>query len=279
MNDRELTFGQRLGLEPVSTVPLTNDMDSRLRNALWSDLFELLTTLDNFQYDENTGDFYNIFATIWRYFGLPVDQLPDRPEHALKELRKQFMAAAWFRAYTIVELIIRHFEGRGSETVLAEIINRTLRRENSGYRFIGLTLSPITSEDEAREVEEALGESPTSVATHLRAALEKLSDRENPDYRNSVHESVSAVESAVRQLTGDSNAMLSKALSKLKPKPHPALQQAFEKIYAYSSDEEGVRHSIKNGSSEVGEAEARFMVVACSAFVNYLRLRSGETLG
>lgn len=257
-----------------------NGMDARLRNGLWSNIFELLSALPKHQYDEHTGDFYGILSTLWsNYFGEPVDTLHWHQDEAVKSIRTRFMKAEWFQVYSIVQIVAEHFESHPElQEVVIAVFNRTMERENAGYRFIGSTVSPITDENEAAEVQEALEESSTSVATHLQAALEKLSDRENPDYRNSVHESVGAVESAVRQMTGDQSAILSKALNWLKPKPHPALQQAFEKIYAYSSDEEGVRHSIKDGSSEVGEAEARFMLIACSAFVNYLRLRSGEVL-
>lgn len=42
-----------------------------------------------------------------------------------------------------------------------------------------------------------------------------------------------------------------------------------EKLYGYTSDEDGVRHPILDEVS-VDEADARFMIVTCSAFVNFL---------
>lgn len=47
---------------------------------------------------------------------------------------------------------------------------------------------------------------------HLTKALSLLSDRNKPDYRNSIKESISAVEATCKSLTGIST--LDKALSK-----------------------------------------------------------------
>jgi hypothetical protein len=55
-----------------------------------------------------------------------------------------------------------------------------------------------------------------------------------------------AVESAARKLTGKPNATLADALSFMsKTSPiHPALKDAMRKLYAYSSDEDGIRHAL-----------------------------------
>ena len=50
------------------------------------------------------------------------------------------------------------------------------------------------------------------VSKHLKRALELYTDREAPDYRNSIKESISAVESMVRTITSEPKASLSKAL-------------------------------------------------------------------
>jgi hypothetical protein len=133
------------------------------------------------------------------------------------------------------------------------------------------------SEVEADSVATALSSQENAVQTHFTAALKKLSDRHNPDYRNSIKESISAVESACKKLTGGQSGDLNRALQKLdKQKPfHPAFKQSLEKLYAWTNDESGIRHSIKDAPT-VTKADAQFMLVACSAFVNYLFAREGE---
>lgn len=86
-----------------------------------------------------------------------------------------------------------------------------------------------------------------------------------------IKESISAVEAAALALAGEmKNIKLSSALKKL-PDLHGALRNAFISLYGYTSDEPGIRHSLETEQANVGEAEARFMIIACSAFVNYLR--------
>ena len=78
---------------------------------------------------------------------------------------------------------------------------------------------------------------------------------------------------------GDENSELNKALKKLKEKGlniHPALEQAWNKLYAYTCDEGGVRHSEKAFESNVTFEEAKYMLVSCCAFVNYLIAEYGK---
>ena len=44
----------------------------------------------------------------------------------------------------------------------------------------------------------------------------------------------------------------------------------FVQLYGYTSDEDGIRHAILNDDAVVGLDEAKFFLVACSAFVNFL---------
>ena len=50
---------------------------------------------------------------------------------------------------------------------------------------------------------------------------------------------------------------------------HGALKAAFVKLYGYTSDADGIRHAILD-EPNVDFDEAKYMVVVCSAFVNYL---------
>ena len=56
---------------------------------------------------------------------------------------------------------------------------------------------------------------------------------------------------------------------------HPALLDSFNKLYAYTSDAEGIRHSLMEESTLCFE-DAKFMLVSCCAFVNYLRLKASQ---
>lgn len=68
---------------------------------------------------------------------------------------------------------------------------------------------------------------------------------------------------------------VSTALKKLAGKGvlmNPSAQAALNKLYGYTSDADGIRHA-EIDSSTVDFEDAKFMLVACSAFVNLLIAR------
>lgn len=159
--------------------------------------------------------------------------------------------------------------------------NSILEREQSAYRFVGERITEITSKEEIAEIEEGLESSSSlqPVANHLGRALELLTDRKSPDYRNSIKESVSAVEAICNLVQGSSSATLGQALKELDKggavDMHPALKGAFDKLYGYTSDADGIRHALLLESNLQFE-DAKFMLVSCSAFVNYLKVKSAK---
>ena len=56
---------------------------------------------------------------------------------------------------------------------------------------------------------------------------------------------------------------------------HPALKTAFNKLYGYTNDEQGIRHSLLEKDT-VDFEDAKFMLVSCSAFINYLTIKSSK---
>jgi len=55
-------------------------------------------------------------------------------------------------------------------------------------------------------------------------------------------------------------------------KLHPALKEAFIKLYGYTCDEPGIRHALLDReTARVGIDEAVFMFGACASFASYLR--------
>ena len=106
-----------------------------------------------------------------------------------------------------------------------------------------------------------------------------MNDKEHPDYRNSIKESISAVEAAAKNITQNNKATLDDALIIIEKdgKLHGALKKSFSALYGYTSDANGIRHSLLEESS-LKKSDARFMLISCSAFVNYLLELSGSKL-
>jgi hypothetical protein len=49
------------------------------------------------------------------------------------------------------------------------------------------------------------------------------------------------------------------------------MKQGFNSLYGYTSDEQGIRHPmLDDGTANVDETDAIFMIGACAAFISYL---------
>lgn len=152
-------------------------------------------------------------------------------------------------------------------------INDLFEQEFVGYRMIDKEITPISGKIEVDVINEALSNPFDGPRPHIRKALALLSDREKPDYKNSIKESISAVESICQIIVNDSKVTLGQAIDKLRENGieiHPAFEEAIKKLYGYTSDKGGIRHAEGIGESEVSFAETKYMLVTCCAFVNYL---------
>jgi len=169
-----------------------------------------------------------------------------------------------------VEFCVTYYK---DELELVALLNSMLERELAGYRIIDGKVAPISSTEEVETVQEAIGDNTfPGASAHLKSALDLLSRKTNPDYRNSIKESISAVESVSCKITGSTSATLGAALKELARKHslHGALKDGFLKLYGYTSDSDGIRHAMLD-ESQLTQADAIYFLVSCSAFVNYLK--------
>ena len=188
-----------------------------------------------------------------------------------KPLLEWYLKASWDEVYDVLEFLL----GETGDERHVKDANTMLSREGSAYRFVAGAIAPITSKEELSEVEAAtrLPDPFDGASQHIGQAVALLGNRENPDPRNAMKESISAVEAAVVVAAGTPKASFEKDLQKLGL--HSQHAKAWSNMYNWMSDEDGVRHAMK-GPPQVGIAVARYVVVACSAFVNYLVSRKSE---
>lgn len=266
-----MRFSQRYGYKPIKDALQIDGMDSDLRNSLWN-LLELhyLPTLWNAQRNRRTEPLLRLWMN---FFKSPIDTINTYRYRNMEVIRKFFFECQWYEVYDFLEFIAQDLRNSGQASVFQIGANGFLEKEVSGYRFVDGLITPITDPSEIGAIEEALNAGTDSVSTQLQKALEFLSDRQNPDYRNSIKESISAVETQVRATLGTDKGTLGALLTKLEQQHpiHPAMKEAFSKLYGYTSDEGGIRHALMDDSREATFEEAKFMLVACSAFINYVR--------
>ncbi|MBZ0301859.1 MAG: hypothetical protein K8J31_19075 [Anaerolineae bacterium] len=273
----KILFSQRKGLAPVRIEIQRESMDTALKNGLWNVIIEIFmlididSTWDSLLFDYKTRRFAE---TLWKdYFKEPLDGIPNNKPEFLRDLKLRYRFFQWNEVYDFLEVSLTCLQDKAERRRFAAACNAILSRELSAYRMADGILTEITSEQEIQAIEDAIQTAPDPVKEHLRRALELFSDRENPDYRNSIKESISAVEAICKQIAGEPNAELGKALDKIerdgKIKLHGGQKQAWKALYGWTSDGDGIRHALMD-ESNLDSEDARYMLVTCSAFTNYL---------
>ncbi|MDQ6983022.1 MAG: hypothetical protein Q9M08_08495, partial [Mariprofundus sp.] len=220
----------------------------------------------------NNKDHKDLCKHLWfNYFKKPLDNLDDDWNKVLAYLRRYFFECEWHEAYDFIEFIAINFKKHQFHEKFTKSCNALLEKEMSAYRFVDGKVTQITEQHEVAEIEQAIENNEGPVRSHLRRALELLSDREAPDYRNSIKESISAVESFVGITVGKEKGTLGQLLKRLETDfgLHPALKKAFSSLYGYTSDEGGIRHAMTS-LTEIDFNDAKFMLVVCSAFINFV---------
>ena len=271
------TFSQRMWIESQTLLQKDN-MTEKLKNKIWDTLLNILEWLcEHGSWDLNYSIDYsidnNFIIDFSNQFWLKWDTVP-REEGKFKQFLWTKIFSSWNSIYDYIELLFRWQDIIDfNKTVKLNEINRILKEENSAYRVSqnGLVL-PISNEEELESIHEANTNPYAPVNEHIQKAI-SLFKKEPADYANSIKESISAVEALCQIIIDDKKATLGKAIKKLKEKGviiPPALEEAFNKLYGYTSNEGGIRHALSEGDTPPTFDDAKYMLVSCSAFVNYL---------
>jgi len=274
------SFSERQGFEPPQLAQV-GSMDRSLRVGLWNvpavHIFE-----DDTSYIKSGSLQARLTFALWHhFFREPVDEAPATWSGVIQAVRDYYFEAPWNKAYDLVQFMVDHAASPALKESLQASCNAVLKRDAVGYRFIEGILVPVVSDEEIEEVGRAaaVGGPLAPVSAHLRTALRFLGDRDAPDYRNAVKEAISAVEAVCKLVAGEQRGDLQTALSKLALRTnvavHNSLRNAFNQLYSYSSDAEGIRHALMD-EPQLDVEDARFMLVACAAFVNYMVVKASK---
>ncbi|MEA2075263.1 MAG: hypothetical protein U9O85_05970 [Euryarchaeota archaeon] len=273
-------FSQRKGIKPIKSTIQSDSMDNELRNGLWNGLYVLYWKNYGFRISDSEEYLNTLVSRVWSsYFKYALDTLDDRWSDTYDILREYFFKCRWYEVYDFIEFVANNRPDQSLNDTFMDICNEILEKELSAYRFMGGKIVQITSEDEILEVEEALQVPISPVTEHLNRALELLADRKKPDYRNSIKEAISAVEALCITITENKTTTLGRALNKIETDGnldlHPDLKEGFKKLYGYTSEADGIRHSLMDRPNLSFE-DAKFMLVSCSAFINYLLSKASK---
>jgi hypothetical protein len=269
-------FSDRVGVTKPPRLAVS-EMTSELSVSMWNVLSDAYLPIAS----SRDGRWRDIMLRVFVFLHWRTDQLGWNAMVELARLAHWWFEEKkeWYETYNVADLLARQLAEEDDGEIF-QTLNKVLEYEGSPYRFVGDKLSTITSTEEIRAIEESLG-APDQFAgarTHIATAVDFLGKRPDPDYRNAIKESISAVESTLKILTGSDHADLAEALRDFtSARPiHGALAKGLDSLYGYTSNEHGLRHALLEADAKVGFPEAKFMVVACSGFMNFLIAKSAE---
>jgi len=272
-------FSKRKGIEKTLTTLQKEGMNDELKNSVGNIFYiYIIEGLEFFETYPRTDEINYFFNSLFLHFlRKPIDEIPDNQHRKADFLKELFLNFKWNRVYDFFEWLSNHIKNsyylKRRHQNFTDLVNSYLSRELAGYRLIDDNFVDITDQQEIEMLGEALkDDSFEGVTKHLKRALELLADRENPDYRNSIKESISAVESICQIITQKSKAKLGDALKILEQdhKLHPALKRGFSSLYGYTSNEGGIRHAMLD-EPDLDSADAKYFLLSCTSFTNYLK--------
>jgi hypothetical protein len=284
-----MKFSDRTGITKPNEIIQFNGMSIELRNSLWNafDLcflekktpkIYLMHTLESYLSDLA----YNLWA---HYFKRPLDRLLLEENMFIEFLREYFFKTEWYNVYNFLEFCLDYTnELEVDKNNYIRLTNNFLQTELSGYRIIGDNFVPITNKEQIKSIENSLDltnkNKLANVHTHLSASIQLLSSKDIDDsdkYRNTIKETISAVEALCNVLNNTKAKGLDGALKLLKTKIkiHSALEKGFTNLYGYTSDANGIRHTIMD-EPDLNLEDAVYMLVTCSAFINYIIIKADK---
>ncbi len=243
---------------------------------------------DGFHHDES---YVEMEEMIWCYF-LNQRRNDFYYHNSHKVVSTEYILSSsheWYLKLDLIEFsikvlrsICRQGDVRFDKIINAFVqsLNLTFERLNYGYKVVNDQIVEITDEKEIKAIENAIRQT-SAVGLHLNNAMILMSERPSPDYRNSIKESISAVEALCRDITGETT--LGPALKNLENSGliiPSSIKTAIEKLYVYTNDSKtGIRHALMDDAAIPMYDEANFMLVTCSAFINYIQGKRSNSIG
>jgi len=112
----------------------------------------------------------------------------------IDQIKEKFYQLEWNEVYDFLEFLISIKNYDQYKNNFIAKINQIFIDEQAPYKIINGMVTPLISETEVQEVEEAITSKYATASGHIKKALELYRKRPTADYENSIKESISAIE-------------------------------------------------------------------------------------
>lgn len=293
MNDKQdrpndyLTFSQRQGYAPLPRPMRLDELSDDLRRDIWNVMREILISHFSVAYrfsNEGCRLIERVLGHLWKK---PEDEIYAEYDAVLDLFKTIILEDSFSVVLDFVEIFSNDVPYRARSSDFHTRIADSFERHGAAYRFdiskSPFQFFPCSSKEQGEATKQAIETISESgmegAATHLRQAADHINARQ---FADSVSDSISAVESVARLIAPESST-LGEALKILEKKgllDNRQLKNGFEKLYAYTNSEQGIRHALlEKDAPHVGLDEAMFMFGACASFAAYLVNKQRQVAG
>lgn len=271
-------FSQRHGYTPLPAPMRLEEISDDLRREIWNATREIFVSM---RYTGRMGKYYFggegtrfVERVLGCFLKKPEDEIGVKYGETLDHFKSLILKSDFHEILDLVEIIASEaapeFRNRVAEHFDRYAAAYWLDVSGPPYQFF-----PRSNEaqgDATRKAIETIRDGEMDGAdAHLRHAAEHLNARR---FSDSVRESILAVESVARMVDPKAEKTLGPALTSLERAGvirHKALKEAFSKLYGYTNDAQGIRHSLLDKDApDVDLDEAMFMFSACASFAAWL---------
>ena len=272
-------FSQRHGYTPLPAPMRLEEISDDLRREIWNTTREILMSMTYIHMMTKNDCFGDegtrlVERVLGRFLKRPEDEIDTEHGEALDNFKSLILTSDFHKVLDLVEIIASEaapeFRDRVAESFERHAAAYWLDASRSTYQFF-----PRSNEAQGNATRKAIETirdgGMDGADAHLRHAAEHLNARR---FSDSVRESILAVESVARMVDPKAEKTLGPALTSLERDGlirHKALKEAFSKLYGYTNDAQGIRHSLLDKDApDVDLDEAMFMFGACASFAAYL---------
>lgn len=282
----EKTFSERNGLGDGHEETNLGELSQKLRMDFWNKVYNEFEKSEEFDYFDLSEMILKDCFT--NFFG--KEAVKYSAKGSLSLIRNTILSGEVHNVFDLIEHLLEKFDQNSSlndkqKTGFFPFLwytKETFERFPSAYMLIHdgnrhiFTPQGHPEEDESLKQAFQNTEDFPGARNHLAEGILKLREGK---YCDSIRESIHSLESLGKLVSGKKGATLPKALNEMKrdgfvPK---LILDSLDKLYAYTSNEPGLRHAKINENSSVKYSEAHFMIVTCSAYLNYIIAKYEES--
>lgn len=283
----DIPFEQRLGLKAEKLI--SNDFPDSAQVAL----IYLLEDLVNRNYiigSDNATSWNNLLNGMYR--SARIIQSSDNWPSYQEELKWLLSSTEWSKIFNSCERVYSRLLVEVSdlkdqriiatkqevEKYFTEEMNILLFEENFDYKFKNGQFERagrLQTQKSIKRMGAVLSSSSLSIVRqHYIKAVKFFNNIEDPDYKNSIKESLCALELCIELTTGKpASKNFTRSIKELegngKLQIPPQIAESIIKVFAYRGGGQGVAHAAPNGSKTT-KLEAELILNITAAYITYI---------